>query len=64
MSSTSASGNVALSSVLLGLSTIAVGGRFFARKQQKVVVGVDDIFALAAWVSRQAHYCVLINESC
>ena len=42
MSSTSAQGLTALSSTLLGLSTIAIGLRFYARHMQKAPLKMDD----------------------
>ena len=50
MSSTSHQGLGALGGALLGLSTIAVGLRFYARREQKVPLLSDDWMALVAWV--------------
>lgn len=51
MSTTSAQGLTALSSTLLGLSTIAIGLRFYARHVQKVPLKMDDWITLACLVS-------------
>ena len=51
MSSTSAQGLTALSSTLLGLSTIAIGLRFYARHVQKVPRKMDDWVTLPCLVS-------------
>ncbi|KAF2151900.1 hypothetical protein K461DRAFT_279413 [Myriangium duriaei CBS 260.36] len=48
MSSTSKDGFIAVSSTLLGLSTIAVGLRVIARKKQNLAIKPDDIFAVVA----------------
>ena len=51
MSSTSASGLTALSSTLLGLSTLAIGLRFYARRVQKVPLKMDDWINIPCLVS-------------
>ena len=50
MSSTSAQGLTALSSTLLGLSTIAITLRFYARHVQKAPVKSDDWFMVPCLV--------------
>ena len=50
MSSTSAQGLTALSSTLLGLSTVAITLRFYARRVQKAPVKSDDWFMVPCLV--------------
>ena len=52
MSSTSAQGLTALSGTLLGLSTIAVSLRFYARRTQKASLRSDDWIMIPCLVSR------------
>jgi hypothetical protein len=51
MSDTTASGLGALSGTLLGLTTVAVILRFYARWKIKSHIGTDDLLMLPAWVS-------------
>ena len=51
MSSTSAQGLTALSSTLLGLSTIAIALRFYARRTQKASMKADDLIMIPCLVS-------------
>ena len=51
MSSTSAQGLTALSSTLLGLSTIAIALRFYARRTQKALIKSDDLIMIPCLVS-------------
>lgn len=60
MSSTSAQGLTALSSTLLGLSTIAIGLRFYARHAQKVPLKSDDWITIPCLVSAMSP----VDEIC
>lgn len=53
MSSTSAAGLTALSSTLLGLSSIAVALRFYARRKQKLQLKSDDWIMIPCLVCAQ-----------
>ncbi|KUI54531.1 hypothetical protein VP1G_01899 [Cytospora mali] len=51
MSSNSKEGFLGACGSLLGLTTIAVGLRFYARKKTHVPVMADDILAVASWIT-------------
>jgi hypothetical protein len=55
MSASSKDGLLALSGSLMGLSTIAVGLRFWARRRYKMRVMADDVFAGLALVGIPTH---------
>lgn len=50
MSSDSKDGIVGVCASLLGLTTITIGLRFYARKKSKLDIMADDYFAVASWV--------------
>ncbi len=60
MSSTSADGLTALSSTLLGLSTIAIALRFYARRSQKVPLKTDDWIMVPCLVSADIVKMMLV----
>lgn len=50
MSSDSKEGIMGVCGSLLGLTTITMGLRFYARKKSKLDIMADDFFAVASWV--------------
>ncbi len=55
MSDSSKDGILAVSSSLIGLSSITVGLRFWARKRHNLPIMADDWLAVAALVSSPRH---------
>lgn len=57
MSSNSKEGILGVCGSLLGLTAIAVGLRFHARKKTRMPIMADDILAVASWVCAIADCC-------
>lgn len=57
MSSTSKEGILRIAGSLLGLTTIAVGLRLYARKKSRAPIMTDDVLAVASWVCVIADFC-------
>lgn len=57
MSSSSKEGILGVCGSLLGLATIAVGLRFYARKKTHMPIMADDILAVASLVCAIADCC-------
>lgn len=57
MSSESKEGVLAVCGSLVGLTAIAIGLRFCARKRTHMSIMADDILAVASWVCAIADRC-------